>query len=136
MTVTLKIIYAEQTIDLRHKVLWPDHPRDSVMIAEDHQATHFGAFDQDTLLGVGSFFSDGPSVRLRKLAVDPHAQGRGIASQLIATACAHFSSLGKERLWCDARLSAKDFYVKNGFDVSDTVFVKKNLDYVSAERLL
>ncbi|KAF9032806.1 hypothetical protein BJ165DRAFT_1417590 [Panaeolus papilionaceus] len=42
-------ITVEQTLDLRHAVLWPDKPLSHVCLPEDASGLHFGAFiaDQD-----------------------------------------------------------------------------------------
>lgn len=81
--IRFRSIPADLTYDLRHKVLWPDSPIERVMVSGDEEALHIGAYEGEALIGVGSFFFDLPFVRLRKLAVLPEKQGRGIGSNLI-----------------------------------------------------
>lgn len=134
--IEMRSISAEETLDLRHRVMWPDLPREAVRVPGDDTALHFGAFSDGALLGVGSFFADGPRYRLRKLAVDRQAQERGIATQLLAFAMDNLRGLGAKEIWCDARVSATGFYERNGFALEETVFQKQGLDYVIARKRL
>jgi len=87
--VEIRKIRGADTIDLRHRVMWPDKPKSHVVLPDDASATHFGSFVGGALIGVASFFPDGKVYRLRKLAVDEAFQSRGVASALIAHACGH-----------------------------------------------
>lgn len=135
-TLSVCRIRAEDTIDLRHRVMWPDLPRESVILTEDPDALHFGAYLDGVLVGVGSFFPDGKAVRLRKLAVDPEVQGHGIARALLEHAFGILVQQGYTNVWCDARVSALSFYRRLAFELDETVFVKQGLDYVKATRRL
>ncbi len=132
--IEIRLIPAEQTIDLRHRVMWPSLPKDSVVLDGDSDATHFGAYIDETLVGVGSFFEKDGAFRLRKLAVDAQFQGVGIASRLLEVAMKVLRDRGCERIWCDARVSAISFYLRNGFQLDTIVFQKNGLDYVVATR--
>jgi len=136
MLLTIRIISAEETIDLRHKVLWPDHLRESVLIPEDSVALHFGGFNEERLIAVASFFPDEKNYRLRKFAVDPEYQSKGIGSLLVERAIEHLQVQGGEELWGTIRVSATAFYRRNGFSIETDVFQKKGIDYVIARRSL
>lgn len=136
LDLKFRTIQPEETIDLRHRVMWPDSPRDSVMLPDDAQAMHIGAFDGNRLIGVGSFFREDRAVRLRKLAVDFDLQGKGVASLLLDFAFNQLRSQGIETIWCDARVSAAAFYRQNGFQVETNIFQKQGLDYVIARQKL
>lgn len=116
--------------------MWPDLPKDEVRVPGDSNALHFGAFHGQTLIGVGSFFLNGASARLRKLATDPAFQGQGVASTLLAAAAKHLTAQGCSELWCDARVSATGFYERNNFQIEQDVFQKRGFDYVIARRSL
>ncbi|WP_208991620.1 GNAT family N-acetyltransferase [Pseudovibrio sp. Ad37] len=120
------------TYKLRQQVLWPDSPIERVMVPEDHQALHIGAFEEENLIGVGSFFFDLPSVRLRKLAVLPDKQGRGIGSNLIRFAANQPDLQKADYIWCDAREDAVAFYQRLGFSTEGEVFEKSGISYVRA----
>jgi len=132
----IKKIAAEETIDIRHRVMWPDRPRRDVILADDMKALHFGAFKNGQLVAVGSFFNDSGVVRLRKLAVEHEHQGNGIASTLLQAAIEDLRHEGCTRIWCDARVSASEFYLRNGFSLDARVFQKRGIDYVVASRVL
>lgn len=133
-TLTFKKLAPEETIDLRHRVMWPDAPRTSVILQKDASALHIGAFMAGTLVAVGSFFPQDGSVRLRKLAVEDTFQGKGIASQLLDFAILQLQQDGHSQIWCDARVSALGFYRRNGFEIDPIVFQKQGLDYVIARK--
>ncbi len=98
----------------------------------DADATHFGAFCDGNLVGVGSFFPGDEGVRLRKLAVAPEFQGHGVARALLQSALVQLRAQGCGQIWCHARVSAAEFYRRLGFDLEAGVFQKRGLDYVIA----
>lgn len=127
--LVIQQIPARDTIELRHRIMWPDRPRHEMILPDDATATHFGAFKSARLVGVGSFFPDGTAVRLRKLAVESELQGSGIASALFKHAIGHLHSKGFLELWCDARVTASGFYLRNGFRLEGDPFIKQGLEY-------
>ena len=133
--IDVRRIAGSETIDLRHRVMWPDAPRKHVILEGDEEALHYGAFFEGGLVGVGSFFVDDKRVRLRKMAVDVQCQGRGIASRLLSVAMDDLRASGFHEIWCDARTSALNFYRKNGFSIDTKTFQKHGLDYVIATRV-
>jgi ribosomal protein S18 acetylase RimI-like enzyme len=134
--IDIKTIEAQDTIDLRHKVMWPELPKKDVMLPEDADGMHLGAFRDGQLIGVGSFFSEDKTVQLRKLAVDEAFQGQGIARCLLTQAFNLLTKNGFEVVWCHARVSATEFYRKIGFDLECEVFQKRGVDYVIARKTL
>lgn len=92
-TVHVLPITPEQTIALRHSVLWPEKDMSYVYLPEDAHGLHFGAFlpELDKPVCIISLFieslpdfdgsittadDDGKAVRFRKFACDPSYQGR------------------------------------------------------------
>lgn len=134
--IKIDTIEAQDTIDLRHRVMWPELPEEEVMLPEDADGMHLGAFKDGQLVGVGSFFTKGTMVQLRKLAVDEAFQGEGIARRLLVHACEFLAKEGFEVIWCDARVTARKFYQKNGFELEGEVFQKRHVDYVKARKKL
>ena len=135
-TSDLKIVFssitAEQTYALRHSVLWPDKDLKDVVVTGDETALHIGAYDGALLVGVGSFFQDGTSARLRKLAVLPTHRKRGIGAGVIRQGVALMAEKGLQDLWCDARQDAFQFYTALGFKIEARVFLKKGIPYSKA----
>ncbi len=130
--IRFRRIPVDLTYDLRHKVLWPDSPIERVMVTGDDEALHIGAYEGEALIGVGSFFFDPPFVRLRKLAVLPEKQGRGIGSKLIRFAASQPEVQKADQLWCDARQDAVVFYQRLGFTLEGEVFEKTGVSYLKA----
>lgn len=136
MTVSIRKILTDDTLELRQRVLWPDKPLGFVRVPKDETAWHLGAFDGGDLIGVASFFPDGTEAQLRKLAVDPCGQGKGIGTQLVRAGIDLMRENGIKTLWCDARQTATEFYIRLGFEIDEAVFDKSGVAYQRAEKTL
>ncbi|KAI0629967.1 GCN5-related N-acetyltransferase [Trametes polyzona] len=155
----IRRISAEETVPLRHAVLWPDHPVSHVLLPEDATGHHYGAFletDPATPVAVISVFhdplpfpitpaessgsTDGPplrAARFRKFACAPEHQGKGIGTKLLAHV---FAVAAREMqctvVWCDARLSAAGWYERRGMRRFGETFFKGEIEYVRMMREL
>lgn len=85
---------------------------------------HLGAFDDDRLIGVATFFPDGfpdrPAAghwRLRGMATIAEWRGKGAGTALIEHALILLRERGATLLWCNGRLDALGFYRKLGFRI-------------------
>jgi GNAT superfamily N-acetyltransferase len=160
----------EETIPLRHSVLWPNMPLSHVCLPEDATGTHYGAFlpHHETPVAVISLFlEDLPSlkdghdtelksvesnstitsgndevghlpapeqhrtVRFRKFACASEFQGKGIGTQLLV----HVLSMARTKLdattvWCDARATARGWYMKRGLVPFGPTFYKGPEEYI------
>jgi ribosomal protein S18 acetylase RimI-like enzyme len=125
-------ITAEETRDLRFRVLWPHlESVDKCVIDIDHRsdALHLGTFDGNRLVAIGSLFEfETPKIshlkkyRLRAMATDPEYRGKGTGEMLIRKAIEILRSKNYDVLWCDARLKAVGFYEKIGFQALDEIY--------------
>jgi|SRR5919199_6337253 GNAT superfamily N-acetyltransferase len=127
--ITIQPITPEQTYELRHTVLWPDKPLDYVKIENDAEGFHYGAFLDNELVAVISFFVDGQTARFRKFATRPDCQRQGIGTLLLNRVIDEARHLGSTTLWCDARLDAADFYKRFGMEAVSEVFYKGSIPY-------
>ncbi|KAH8822626.1 hypothetical protein DL96DRAFT_1618523 [Flagelloscypha sp. PMI_526] len=149
-------IHPDQTIALRHAVLWPDKPIEYVLLPEDAQGWHFGAFLETELaaddqmrqpVAVISLFSEPlptseigdqtqsgnvRAIRFRKFACDAQLQGQGIGTALFAFALSAVRSedINGDILWCDARRSTMPWYKRRGMVEFGPPFYKGTIEYI------
>lgn len=130
MAVLITKIAAKDTYSVGHKVLWPDLPLENCILYADDVAQHFGAYQQNQLVGVLSLFPDvDSSVRLRKFAILGEFQGQGIGMSMLQTVLNELVNSNIKSIWCDARTNAVGFYQKLGFEVVADEFFKKQVAY-------
>ncbi|WMN89340.1 GNAT family N-acetyltransferase [Vibrio parahaemolyticus] len=122
-------INAEQTLQLRQQVLWPTQSIEFCKVADDETGYHYGGYVDGDLVGVASVFFNEGSARLRKFAVFPSLQGRGLGSLMLETMIADAKTLNAEIFWCDARESALGIYQKFGLQKEGERFYKSDIPY-------
>ncbi|KAK7682322.1 hypothetical protein QCA50_014526 [Cerrena zonata] len=143
-------ILVEQTVPLRHTVLWPDKPESHVRLPEDDWGYHFGAFisTSDAPVAVISLFKEPlppiphteqregavdstNAARFRKFACDPTYQGRGVGTTLLRYVFdAAQEQFGCNVIWCDARLATAGWYERRGMEKFGPVFYKSEVEYI------
>lgn len=115
-----------QARSIRREVLRPRGPESEVAYPGDacELARHFGAFEEEKLVGVASFLpepcpeQDGAAAwRLRGMATMQSAQGRGVGGQLLLYGVECVLRQGATVIWCYGRASARTFYERHGFRV-------------------
>ena len=122
-SITIKDIAPERTWALRHQVLRPNQTLADCSYPTDNDpgAFHLGAFQNDELVGIASFYREKhpdlnyqTQYRLRGMAVDPELQTQGIGRQLIAAGEQQLRDQAVIAWWCNARTSAAGYYAKIG----------------------
>ena len=113
MKFEINPITAAETLTLRHKVLWPNHPIEQSKLDVDETASHFGGFLGGELVCVASLFEE-DGIRLRKFATAPDYQGQGVGSQMLAYLLERAHETDATVFWFDARESALPFSERNG----------------------
>ncbi len=118
-------ITAQDTYQIRQKVLIPDHDLQKAKFENDDDediSFHLGAFVGGKLVSVASFyydrnplFPDLHQYRLRGMATLQEFQNTGLSSELLKMAFPIIKQNFCTLLWCDARVSAIGFYEKVGF---------------------
>ena len=103
---------------------------------EDADGIHFGAFQHNKLVGVVSLFQTGTVFQFRKLAVDPNIQKMGIGTSLLNYIIAYAIENGGTRIWCNARVSAMEFYLKAGFIATGKFYSNNGIDYEIMEKVI
>lgn len=122
--IEIRKIPAIDCYPIRHQVLWQHKNLTDCFIDIDDQegAFHLGAFLNNELVCIGSFFkqsqtqfSEKNQYRLRAMATSAKAQKQGAAKELLEFAFDKLKTRKQEVLWCDARIIATGFYSKLGF---------------------
>ena len=119
----LRRIAARDTYDLRQRVLRPDQrvgelarPGD-----DDPMTGHYGAFEGERLLAIATVMpepepGDGPGDwRIRGVATEPDARGRGHGRAVIEACVDHAARHGGRCIWLNGRVSSEAFYRALGF---------------------
>ena len=120
---------AQETINIRHLVLWPDKPPDFCALEDDELGLHFGMKVNSELVCVASLLWLGNDVRLRKFATLQAYQGQGIGSQLLVFMLNEMKNKNAVVFFCDARTTAETFYNKFGLQKSGEPFDKSGVKY-------
>ena len=106
-------------------MLRPDSPIERCKFAgdEEDQTFHLGAFMDNKLVSVASFYFENHGeldepfqFRLRGMATLPEYQHKGLSTELLKMAFPIIKQNFCNLVWCNARVSAVQFYQKVGFD--------------------
>ncbi|OIV43694.1 GNAT family N-acetyltransferase [Flavobacterium johnsoniae] len=132
----IKEIQASETWQIRHEVMWPDHPFEFVKLEEDNSGFHFGIFENDKLVSIVSCFIEGQEMQFRKLATLAEYQGKGIASHLLKYILKFAKEKNINKVWCNARSNKKSFYEKFGMKDTFKTFSKAEQEFTIMEIVL
>ena len=136
MSIDIKKVSVEDILPIRHKVLWPDKPFEFVKVEGDEEGIHFGLYENSILVTIISLFAEGKSLRFRKFATLTEYQNRGLGKLMILKVIDYAQENSFERLWCDARTDALNFYERVGFKKFSEPFFKENIEYYKIEKIL
>lgn len=135
MAAVVEQIFPSLTWRIRHLAMYPEHPFDFVKLENDFEGVHFGLYLNHELTGVVSLFTEGTVGQFRKLAVLPEAQGEGLGKQLMDYLIDYCHTQKLTKLWCNARVNAKEFYFKFGFVETDKTYTAAGYDFVVMEKV-
>ncbi|KAF8187762.1 hypothetical protein BJ912DRAFT_969551 [Pholiota molesta] len=102
-SIAIVKISKEDTVNLRHSVLWPDMPPEHARPIDKSEEP------QPSPDGTSTSKTKEPAIRFRKFACDPQYQGKGLGTWLLLHALSIArSELGVHVAWCDARRTTED----------------------------
>jgi predicted GNAT family N-acyltransferase len=130
----VKKIQASETWDLRHRVMAPNRPFDSIKLPKDEEGLHFGLFQEEKLISVISLFSEDEKSQFRKFATEISEQNKGYGSILLNHVIEESIKNNVKNLWCNARMTAFGFYGKFGFEAVSETWIDNEIEYVKMER--
>jgi len=128
-------ITSEETLNIRHKVMWPDKSIDYVRVTNDDKGRHFGLFINDTMISVISLFIINKEAQFRKFATLNDYQGKGFGTLLLKEIMNIVKHNNLNKVWCNARMDKSNYYAKFGMKVTDNTFVKGGIQYVIMEKI-
>ncbi len=135
MSIKIKVINAQETYNLRHQVMWPDKPREFIILNNDEEGIHFGLLKDSTIISVVSLFIKNNCAQFRKFATKTSEQGNGYGSILLHHVIELISNEKKiEKLWCNARADKTSFYEKFGMIQTTKNFIKGDINYIIMEK--
>ncbi|AGA21534.1 Hypothetical protein YitI [Bacillus subtilis subsp. subtilis str. BSP1] len=122
----VKTISAEDTYEIRHRILRPHQSIEQCKYEEDHAkgSFHLGAFFEGKLISIASFspqnqplVKESPAYRLRGMATLEGYRDQKGGSTLIKHAEEKLAENGVQAVWCNARSHVKGYYSKLGWEV-------------------
>ncbi len=127
---TIRALESHETIAVRQLVLRPNQPIEACHFVGDEAADtfHFGAVTSaGEVIGVSTVlcchesryqqFSSQRQLQLRAMAVLPDFQRQGTGKALLNVCLKEAAKRDCKTLWCNARSSAVDFYLKGGLSI-------------------
>jgi len=121
------------TWPIRLEVMYPDQDLDFVKIENEEEGIHFGLYYDHKLTGIVSLFKEENVYQFRKLAILENAQGLGLGKKLMEHLIDYCKIQKATKLWCNARVNAKEFYFRLGFKATEKTFFKDGYDFVIME---
>lgn len=131
----IRRVLVEEILALRQSVLRPNQDISNCLFEEDHknEAIHYAYYIDEQLIACLSLYGQTQSLevsqkhwRLRGMAVSDRFRGRGIGAKLLQTAINALKKKQVKFLWCNARVGATAFYLKNGFKIIGESFELAN----------
>jgi GNAT superfamily N-acetyltransferase len=113
-----------ETRVLRQSVLRSHETVEQIAAQEPVEAFAAGGFDGEHLIAVGIVApSDEPGRwRVRGMATVSGERGRGVGRGVLDALLEHALTNGGTRVWCNARVAARSFYERAGFNACSDVF--------------
>jgi predicted GNAT family N-acyltransferase len=128
----------EQALALRERVfvgeqgVTPAADRDGL----DDQSLQFVAVEDGRVVGTCRVLIRGGVARLGRMAVEPHARGRGLGRQLLEEAERGALEAGATLVRLHAQAAAVSLYARGGYAEVGEPFVEEGIDHVTMERAL
>ena len=131
-SIEVRPIAAAEVVAVRWPILRPGFPRESAIFDGDEApgTIHLGGFVDERLCGVASIYPArlperlevAAAFQLRGMATLPEVRGTGVGRELLAACESAARTRGASLIWCNARVSAAEFYRRHGWQVLGTEF--------------
>lgn len=128
--IEIKKIRPQDTYGIRKEILRKNIPLPFEFNGDFDETTfHLGAFMDEKLIAISSFVNatnknlEGAQYQLRGMATLKEYQGYGAGKLMIEQALLLLNELEIDCLWCNARVTAVNFYKKQGFKIFGDPFM-------------
>ncbi|HEX2787194.1 MAG TPA: GNAT family N-acetyltransferase [Ignavibacteria bacterium] len=129
MDLLIKQINIEQIIPLRAKILRNGITEKSRFPHDEDETTiHFGVIENDNVVSIASLYKEnyknttGTGYRLRGMATENELQNKGYGNAILNNLIEKVKELNGDYIWCNARSTAVNFYLKNNFEIISDEF--------------
>ncbi|PAS96630.1 MAG: hypothetical protein BSR46_15160 [Candidatus Dactylopiibacterium carminicum] len=129
-------VAVDDVLPVRQAVLWPDQTLAFSRVADDADGLHYAALHDGLIVGVASLFVRDGTARLRKFAMLPAWQGRGVGTSLLDRVLLEASHRDCVYFWCDARRDAVGFYRRFGLREQGDAWEREGVLFVRMGREL
>jgi predicted GNAT family N-acyltransferase len=142
MTVEVRRIADEAeyaaALDLRDRVFCQEQgvPKREEIDGRDGEAIHLVAVEDGRVIGTCRLLFVDRTVQFSRLAVDPAARRRGIATRLLHAADHEAHAAHARRIVLHAQTYARDLYLSNGYEPRGHVFVEADIEHIAMEKRL
>lgn len=128
----------DAALDVRHRVFCVEQgvPKREEIDGRDGDAVHLVAVEDGRVLGTCRLLFVDRTVQFSRLAVEPDARRRGIATRLLQAADAEALGAGARRIVLHAQTYARDLYLADGYEPRGHVFVEAGIEHVAMEKRL
>jgi predicted GNAT family N-acyltransferase len=111
-------------------------PKREELDGRDGEAVHLVAVEAGVVVGTCRLLFVDKTVQFSRLAVEPGARRRGLATRLLIAADAEALDAGARRLVLHAQTYARDLYLANGYEPRGHVFVEAGIEHIAMEKRL
>jgi predicted GNAT family N-acyltransferase len=129
--VNISKVDAEEVRPLRHSELRKGEDFSTTSYLKDYEQStfHIACIVDEIIVTCASFYSEkstkiksNNAYRLRGMATDFNFQRKGYATKLMKESFIQLKEIESDLLWCNARLTAVDFYKSLGFKITGNLF--------------
>lgn len=125
-------------VKLREKIL--REPLGSIFTAEELEEEKYhvqiAGFIEDTIIATAVLVPEGDAMKMQRVVVAEDLRGKNIGSEMMAI-CEKFAVDRKSKLlYCHARDSAVNFYIKNGYEGVGDYFDEDEIPHLKMSKRL
>ncbi|WEK19879.1 MAG: GNAT family N-acetyltransferase [Candidatus Pedobacter colombiensis] len=133
LEIQIEQIRFDLTWPIRHEAMYPDLPFDSIKLDDDPNGLHFGLYARHQLTAVVSLFNIDNIYQFRKFATKTTEQNKGYGTILLNHIISYVKEMGGQKIWCNARVSALEFYNKFGLIQTGEPYTRNGIEFVTME---